>query len=73
MRNSFKLCRIGKVNSVDESERTAKVEFENDLISDDLKVLITSKNNDYMPKVGDFVVCLFLPEGEGDGFVLGGF
>lgn len=26
----------------------------------------------WLPYVGQFVVCLFLPNGEGDGFVLGG-
>ena len=26
----------------------------------------------WLPSVGDYVLCLFLPKGEGDGFVIGG-
>lgn len=26
----------------------------------------------WMPRVGEMVVCIFIPDGDGDGFVLGG-
>jgi len=67
------IVRVGTVSSVDIAERTARVAFadkkageEQPLISGALKAL-----NKEIPYVGQFVICLFLPNGDGDGFILG--
>lgn len=70
------LIKIGEVSSVDYAKGTARVVFDDDdsLVSNDLQVLQknTIKNKDYcMPDVGEDVVCLFLPSGTEEGFILG--
>ena len=71
------LIRIGQVVKVDPQKHTVRVMFEaEDEVSYDLPVLVrnTCANHDYsLPDVGDDVLCLFLPEGPEDGFVLGSF
>jgi len=95
------LVRVGTVSSVDEGNRTARVQFADKqdtdgkpLISGALKVLknppfipehnVTQETEEkeghkheviikpWLPKTGDFVLCLFLPNGDSDGFVVGG-
>lgn len=71
-----KLIRIGEVSSVNAAAGTARVVFddENSLVSNDLQVLQknTINNKDYyMPDVGEDVICLFLPNGIEEGFILG--
>lgn len=71
-----KLIKIGEVSSVNYEKGTADVSFGQDdaMINTDLQVLQrnTFKNKDYaMPDVGEDVVCLFLPNGLENGFVLG--
>lgn len=70
------LIKIGEVSSVDPARGTARVTFDDDdsLVSYDLQVLQrnTYDNKDYaMPDVNEDVVCLFLPCGSEDGFILG--
>lgn len=70
------LIKIGEVSSVDCATGTARVVFDDDdnLVSNDLQVLQknTIQNKDYyMPDVGEDVVCLFLPSGTEEGFILG--
>lgn len=71
------LIRIGQVITTDPEKHTVRVLFEaENELSYDLPVLVhnTYANHDYaMPDVGDDVLCLFLPEGPEDGFVLGSF
>jgi phage baseplate assembly protein gpV len=63
--------RVGTVSSVRESDRTARVHFAAVReISGNLKVLKAS-GDDWLPEIGDSVLCLFLPNGEGDGVILG--
>jgi len=69
------IVRIGKVSSVDNGTNSARVIFAdkqdengNPLISGALKIL-----NNQSLVVNDNVLCLFLPNGKGDGFVLGRF
>ena len=71
----FNIVRIGTVSSLDVANRTARVEFAdkkdvggNTLISAPLKVIQTVE---WLPKIGDFVLCIYLPNGESDGFVIG--
>ena len=70
------LIKIGEVSSSDPAMGTARVLFDDDdsLVSYDLQVLQrnTFKNHDYaMPDVGEDVLCLFLPTGTEEGFILG--
>ena len=72
------LIRIGEVSSIDPAKGTARVAFddEDSMVSYDLPVLQrnTLENHDYwMPDIGEDVVCLFLPTGSEDGFILGSF
>jgi phage baseplate assembly protein V len=76
MNNILKnLIRIGRVSAVDPAKATARVVFEaHDLVSYDLPILQrqTMKNKDYwLPDVGEHVICIFLPTGNAEGFILG--
>lgn len=71
-----KIFKIGEVSSTDPDKCTARVVFsdEDNLVSYDLQVMQrnTIANKDYaMPDVGEDVLCLFLPSGSEDGFILG--
>lgn len=70
------LIKIGEVSSVNYAKGTARVVFDDDdsIVSYDLQVLQknTIANKDYaMPDIGEDVICLFLPSGPEDGFILG--
>jgi phage baseplate assembly protein gpV len=64
--------RIGTVHSIDDEKKTARVKFEDKggMISGGLHVL--KRKDDWMPEVGQMVFCIMIPDGEGDGFVIGG-
>lgn len=70
--------RVGEVTSIDPQKHTARVSFPEDdnNTSYELAVLCrnTFSNRDYnMPDVGEDVLCLFLPDGIEDGFIIGSF
>ena len=70
------LIRIGEVTSIDQASCTARVTFDDDdgFTSYDLPVLQpnTLRNRDYrMPDIGEDAVCVFLPAGTSEGFILG--
>ena len=70
------LFRVGSVVSTDPAAGTSRVQLADadGLVSHDLPVAQrqTLKNKDYaMPDVGEHVLCLFLPFGIEQGFVLG--
>lgn len=72
------LIKVGEVSSVDYENGTARVVFDDEegYVSNDLQVIQknTIENQDYwMPDVGEDVLCLFIPNGEEDGFILGSF
>ena len=46
----------------------AEIEIESGTCTAEYKVIIKP----WIPKVGQWVVCIFKPDGEGDGFILGG-
>lgn len=76
--NSFAdLVKVGEVSSVNHKNGTVRVAFDDeDYVSGDLQVLQknTLENGDFwMPDVGEDVVCVFILNGNGDGFVLGSF
>ncbi len=77
--------RIGKVSSVNDSKMTARVMIENlGIVTGNLKIVQNTpeckKENcacdceivPWKPKVGQYVLCLFIHGGDGDGFILGG-
>ncbi|MBQ9273501.1 MAG: phage baseplate assembly protein V [Succinivibrio sp.] len=71
-----RLFRVGEVSSIDPVAHTARVAFQEDngLVSYDLRVLErnTHDNCDHqMPDIGEDVLCIFLPCGSEDGFILG--
>lgn len=76
--NGREIVKVGEVSSVDYEKGTARVVFDDEesFVSNDLQVLQrnTQDNQDFwMPDVGEDVVCLFLPNGMEDGFILGSF
>lgn len=73
-----RIIKIGEVSSVNPAACTARVVFDDDdsLVSYDLPILQrnTYSNQDYqMVQPGEDVLCIFLPTGEEDGFILGSF
>ena len=50
---------------------TARVRFEeyDDMISDDLPIVYRRRK--WTPDINDTVLCLFVPYGDGDGYILG--
>lgn len=73
-----RLIKIGEVSSVDYAKGTARVVFDDDdsSVSFDLPVLHTNTfaNKDYaLPDPGEDVLCIFLPSGPEEGFIIGSF
>jgi len=71
------IVRVGMVSSADAGSGTARVAFADKpdtdgkpLISAPLQVV--ARETPWLPYVGQFVLCVYLPNGEGDGFVIGG-
>ena len=72
------IIRVGTVSSTNPQKHTARVTIsdEDNLTTHELAVLCrnTFKNHDYnMPDVGDDVLCVFMPQGIEEGFILGSF
>lgn len=70
------IIKIGEVSSVDAAKGMASVVFDDDdsIVVTDLQVIHrnTFANRDYaMPDIGEDVICLFLPSGTVEGFILG--
>ncbi len=70
------LIRIGVVSSIDPAKHTARVCFEEDgnIESYDLQVIAKNSfaNKDYnMPDLNEDVLCVFLPQGPENGFIIG--
>lgn len=69
------LIKVGEVSSINPTKSTARVVFgAQNVVSHDLVVLHrqTRNNKDYyMPDIGEQVVCVFLPTGNAEGFILG--
>ncbi len=71
------IVRIGFVSSVDIPKNQARVTFRdmqdekgNPLVSGWLKIMQTAGT--WIPEIDQLVICLYLPMGESDGFVIGG-
>lgn len=72
------LIKVGEVSSIDPARGTARVVFDDEdgTVSYDLPILQrnTYKTQDFHSvSVGEDVLCLFLPTGPEEGFILGSF
>ncbi|MBE3586574.1 MAG: phage baseplate assembly protein V [Thermoanaerobacter sp.] len=72
------LIRVGRVSSINPGACAARVAFEDksNVVSYELPILVRGslETKDYwMPKPGEHVLCLFLPTGNAQGFILGAF
>lgn len=79
------VVRIGIVSSVNPTDRTARVKIEDTgIVTGDLKIVENQPTIEiedienkvivkpWTPKVDDWVLCIFKPDGDGDGFIVGG-
>lgn len=66
------VLRVGIVDSINPETGTVRVVFQDkdDMIEEDLPLMDRDYN---MPKIGQQVLCLFLPNGMEEGYCLGGF
>lgn len=72
------IVRVGVVTSTDDTAKTARVQFKDrsGIVSHDLRVLVKNSldNKDsWMPDINEQVLCLFLPIGIEQGYILGSF
>ncbi len=72
------IIRVGRVSTINSQNATVRVFFDDkqDSVSYNLPVIVRNsmKNKDFwMPDVGEQVLCLFLPNGNAQGFCLGSF
>jgi len=70
------LIRVGKVTAIDTTKHQARVLFDDkhSTVSYWLDIIVrnTFKNKDYeLPDIDEQVICLFLPSGNAQGFILG--
>lgn len=79
------IVRKGIVQSVDAGGMKARVKFEDKggIVSGALYILVrqesvklsngeTGMTTKWTPSVGSMVVCLMIPDGDGEGYILGG-
>lgn len=72
----FDLVRVGKVSSIDPKNMTARVVFEDkdNMVSDDFSIIVpfTKKDKFYsMPTINEQVLCVMLPNGTSNGYIVG--
>ncbi len=78
------IVRIGQVSKVNAGEMTARVQIpDQGIVTGDLRIVkrpptvecetgCKIKAKPWIPTVGQWVLCIFKPDGEGDGFIIGG-
>ena len=71
------IVRIGQVSKVNAGEMTARVQIPDQGIvkrppTVECETGCKIKVKPWIPTVGQWVLCIFKPDGEGDGFVIGG-
>lgn len=65
------IVRIGQVSKVNAGEMTARVQIpDQGIVTGDLRIV--KQQQPWIPIVGQWVLCIFKPDGEGDGFIIGG-
>lgn len=81
---NHEIIRIGQVSKVNAGEMTARVQIpDQGIVTGDLRIVkrpptvecetgCKIKVKPWIPTVGQWVLCIFKPDGEGDGFVIGG-
>ncbi|QPA33368.1 phage baseplate assembly protein V [Thermaerobacillus caldiproteolyticus] len=66
---------VGRVSSIYPERCTARVYFEDkNMVSRELQVAVRGAQNNkdfWMPAIGEQVICLFSPNGNGEGFIIG--
>ena len=67
------MLRTGIVHSVDAKKKTARVKYPlyEGMISAEMKIL--NHGMEWLPEVNDNVLCLCVPDGDGDGYIVGRF
>jgi phage baseplate assembly protein V len=68
------IIRVGNVTAINAAGHQVRVAFGDNAVSYWLDVIVrnTYKNKDYaMPDLGEQVVCIFLPNGNSQGYILG--
>lgn len=71
------MIRKGTVQSVNAESMKARVKFgdKGGIVSGELYILTRHSHKAYItewiPEVGDFVLCLMIPEGDGEGYIVG--
>jgi hypothetical protein len=66
-----KIVRIGRVSSVSESNRTVRVIFADKFNLISAPLIVVENGSEWIPEVGRLVLCIYLPNGDSDGFVIG--
>ncbi len=69
------IVRVGIVSSVNSGALTARVKYlQQGTMSGDMKLMQNNPDPErkWIPKPGEYVLCLLLPGGDGDGVILGG-
>lgn len=72
------IIRVGNVDSINSKNGTVRVRFpdRDDKVTGELKVIYSKTHRDkdyYMPDIDEIVLCIFLPNQQEEGFVLGTF
>lgn len=63
------IVRVGEVSSIESDGTRVIFHDKEDMVSETLPVLYAGA--EWTPQVGQRVLCLYLPHGECDGFILG--
>lgn len=86
LKNIVRIGKVSSVNSENKTARVIFGDKQN-MISGELRVVDNKASvileeaqshthsciiQQWLPKINDTVLCLYLPNGEGDGFILGG-
>lgn len=69
------MVRVGIVSSTNTENMTARVKIQElGIVTGDLKIVqnLPEGLESWKPKIGQWVLCIFKPDGDGDGFILGG-
>ena len=72
------IIRVGNVDSINPENGTVRVRFpdRDDKVSGELKVIFSKTHMDkdyHIPDIDEAVVCIFLPNQQEEGFVLGAY
>lgn len=67
------LVRVGIISSVNRADLTAVVKYvQQGFVSGEMKLLQNNSAGEWIPEPGQYVICLLVSGGDGDGVILGG-